>query len=60
MYKVKTKLTLRFTEHQTIETCGVVEVWFHTFVTSALEEDVQSASPLGRFTREEKCLVRFE
>jgi hypothetical protein len=37
-YKVKTKLTLRFTEHQTIETCGVVEVWFHTFVTSALED----------------------
>jgi hypothetical protein len=51
------KLSLCLTKHHAMKTFWGVEVWLHSFLTSAVDRGEWSASRLGRFTPRERAPV---
>jgi hypothetical protein len=52
--KVKLKLSLCLTKHHLMKECGLMEVWPHAFLTSALDGGEWSDSRPGRLTPEKQ------
>jgi hypothetical protein len=46
-------------KHHSIKTYRGVEIYLHSFITSALDGEQQSTSRLGRFTSEERKLGTY-
>jgi hypothetical protein len=46
-------LSLHLIKHHNMKTCGGLELYIHTFLTSALDGGEGSALNLGRYTSEE-------
>jgi hypothetical protein len=55
LVKVKVKVFLCLTKHHAMKTYWGVEVYFHAFLTSALDGDKWSGSRPGRFTSRERA-----